>query len=61
MIDVKEQIWLTNVEFLWLIFNTSWTLVFCTDIYECTVLKVIGQSDENEICLPKEECISGHR
>ena len=35
--DGKEEIWLTNVKYLWVSLNTSWALVFM-----CTISKVIG-------------------
>ena len=45
---MKEKIWLTNVNYLWLPLNTSKLLVFCIDMYVCTISKVIGISEEQE-------------
>ena len=42
MIDVKDQIWLTNVKFLWLSLNTSKPLVFCIDTNVCRISKVMA-------------------
>ena len=36
-----EQIWLTNVKYLWLSLNTLWALVFYIDIHVCTIQKVL--------------------
>ena len=54
MIDVNEQIWLINVKYLWLSPDTSWALVFCTDINMYTISKVISVNIEKEICLPNK-------
>ena len=43
---MKEQMWLTNVKYLWLSLNTSWVLVFCVDTHVCTISKVIGINKE---------------
>ena len=43
-----NQIWLTNVKYLWLSLNTLWALVFCTDIVS-TISEVIGIKGEKEI------------
>ena len=61
IIDVKEQIWLANIDCLWLLLNTSWLLVFYVDTHWCTISKVIDVNKEKEICLPNKEYISGHR
>ena len=42
-------------------FNTSWAVVFCIDTHVCTISKVIGINEEEEICLPNRETLSGHR
>ena len=44
--NLKEQIQLTNVEYLWLSHKMSWTLVFCVDTHMCTISKVIGINEE---------------
>ena len=48
MIDVKEQMWLAKVKYLWLLLNTSWGLVFCIDAHVCTISKAIGINKEKE-------------
>ena len=49
-IDMKENVWLTNVKYLWLSLNTLWALAFCIDTHVYTISKVIGIYEEKEIC-----------
>ena len=51
----EGKIWLTNVKYLWLLPNTSWTLVSCIDIHVCTVSKVISIKRNKVIYLPNKE------
>ena len=45
--DVKEKLLLTNVKYLWLSLNRSWTLLFCI-LNMRTISKVIGINEEEE-------------
>ena len=62
MMDMKEQMWLTNVNCgHHITLYISWALVFCIDTHVCTNSNVIGTNKEKEMYLPKKEYISGYR
>ena len=44
----EEQIWLTNVRYLWLSPHTSWALTFFIDIKVCTISRGIGVNIERK-------------
>ena len=46
-----------NVKYFWLSLNTSLALLFFIDTRVCTISKVIGINEEEEICLPNREYI----
>ena len=49
IIDVKEQVWPTNVKYLWLSLNSSWGLLFCIDACVSILSKVISINMEKEM------------
>ena len=60
-VNVKEQMWNTNVKYLRL---STEHFLGIGNLYRytyVTILKVAGISKENEICLPNKESVSGHR
>ena len=54
IIDVKEQIWPTNLKYLWLSLNISWPFLISIDTYVCTISNVISINKEKETKSAKE-------
>ena len=55
---MKEQIWLTNVEFFSLLVNTSCgLLLFCIDTHVCTVSKGISINKEIKMCQTRDTLV----
>ena len=54
IIDVKEQIWFTNVKYLKL------SALYGHYMHACIFSKVICINAENKVCLPNKEYISVH-